>query len=107
MNRIPVDCAALGDMRFLAGEARMDQDGKPVLRDGVPVQRVSVLVRPADGRQEVIEINVTRVEPVRMGDLARVRIMNLTARPWVIDGRDGISWNADDVTPLGGPQTDK
>ena len=29
--------------------------------------------------------------------------MNLIARPWSIDGRDGVSFSADDIQPLSSP----
>lgn len=106
MNRIPVDIAQLGDVRFLGAQTRTDPEGKTVLRDGVPVQRVSILVAPPEGRREVLEINVARVEPVRGAEYAKTRLANLTARPWNIDGRDGISFSADDITVIGQPQGD-
>lgn len=107
MNRIPVDIVQLGDVRFLGAQTRTDPEGKPVLRDGVPVQRVSILVAPPEGRREVIEVNVVRVEPIRGTEYAKARLANLTARPWSIDGRDGVSFSADDVTVIGGqPQGD-
>lgn len=101
MNRIPVSVPALGDVRFLGCEARTDNEGKPVLRDGVPVQRVSVLVAPPDGRREVIDVNVTQAEPINGPEYGKAKIMNLTARPWVIDGRDGVSFSADAITVVG------
>lgn len=106
MNRIPVDLAQLGDPRFLGAQPRTDQEGKPIVRDGIPVQRVSVLVGTPDGRHEVLDINVAKAEPIRGQELARVRITGLAARPWAIDGRDGVSFSADDVLVLGQPQGD-
>lgn len=103
MNRIPVDASALGDIRFVSTEPRTDREGKPVLRDGTPVQRASILVRPDDGKSEVIAVDVVRALPFTLGELARVRVMNLIARPWSIDGRDGVSFSADDIQPLSSP----
>ena len=101
MNRIPVSVPALGDVRYLGCEARTDGEGKPVLRDGVPVQRVSVLVAPPDGKREVIDVNVTQPEPVRGQEYGKAKIMNLFARPWSIDGRDGVSFSADSIMVVG------
>lgn len=103
MNRIPVSVVALGDIRFLSCEAKTDNEGKPVLRDGVPVQRVSILVAPPDGKREVIDVNVTQEQPVTGPEYGKAKILNLIARPWVIDGRDGISFSADNITVVGAP----
>lgn len=103
MNRIPVSVPALGDVRFLSCEAKTDPEGKPVLRDGVPVQRVSVLIAPPDGKREVIDVNLVQPDPVAGPEYGKAKIMNLVARPWVIDGRDGISFSADAITVVGAP----
>lgn len=105
MNRIPVSVPALGDVRFLGCEAKTDNEGQPILRDGVPVQRVSILVAPPDGRREVIDVNVVQPEPVRGQEYGKAKITGLTARPWVIDGRDGVSFSADSITVIGGMPT--
>lgn len=101
-----MNLSALGDLRFLGAQQRTDQDGKPVVRDGVAIQRVSVLIGAPDARREVIDINVAKNEPIRGQELAHVRIIGLTARPWAIDGRDGVSFSADDVAVIGQPQSD-
>lgn len=103
MRRIPVDVPALGDMRFIQSETRTDPEGKPVLRDGVKVQRVSVLAKPRGERPEVLEISVRQDEPIRMNDNEKIRVDNLTAMPWNTDGRSGIAFNADSIKPLNAP----
>lgn len=103
MNRIPVDVSQLGDLRFLSAQPRTDQEGKPILRDGIPMQRVSVLTATADGRHEVIDINIAKLDPIRGPELGKAHIVNLTARPWAIDGRDGVSFSADDIIVTGQP----
>lgn len=106
MNRIPVDTPALGDTRFLSSEPKLDGDGNAVIRDKVPVQVVSVLIKPLTGKREVIEVNVPSKEPPRGQEYAKIRLMNLTARPWAVDGRNGITFNADEVNILPLPQGD-
>jgi hypothetical protein len=71
----------------------------------VPVQRVNVLLMPTDGKPEVIPIDVVQIEPVRIGENAKIRIANLTARPWAMNGRDGVSFAADSIDPLSGDAT--
>lgn len=107
MRRIPVDVAALGDIRFVEAEPQTDREGKPVLRDGVPIQLVSLLIKPKGERPEVLQVKVARVDPVRMDDNVRVRIADLTATPWTRDSMSGVSYQASDITPLGGPQPPK
>lgn len=102
MRYIPVDINALGAVTFVAAEPRMDGEGHPVLRDGVPVHRVSLLIRPTGGRPEVLDVNLTRVEPVHMMDGQRVRLSGLTASPWERNGRSGVSYTADAIDPIGG-----
>ena len=89
-------------MRFLQSETRTDQEGKPLLRDGVPVQRVSLLVRPAGGKPEVIEVNVARIEPVRLAENCRVAVRDLTVSQWSVDGRAGVSYAAGAIEPVNG-----
>lgn len=107
MRRIPVDAAALGDVRFVQAEQQRDQQGEPLLWDGVPVQVASLLIKPKGERPEVLQVKVVRAEPVRVDENARVRVVDLTATPWARDGRDGVSYQAADITPLGGPQPQK
>lgn len=107
MRRIPVDVPALGAIRFVQVERQTDQNGEPVLRDGVPVQVASLLIKPKGERPEVLQVKVVRAEPVRVDENARVRITDLTATPWSRDGRDGVSYQAADITPIGGPQPPK
>lgn len=102
MNRIPVSVPALGDVRFLGCETRTDNEGKPVLRDGVPVQRASILIAPPGGKREVIDVNLVQAEPVRGPEYGKAKVLNLVARPWSIDGRDGVSFSADNITVVGG-----
>jgi hypothetical protein len=102
MNRIPVDVPALGELHFVSSETRKDGEGKTILRDGVPVQRVNVLIMPADGRPEVLPVDVTQIEPFRLGENARIRIAKLTAHPWKVNGRDGVSFAAESIDPLSG-----
>lgn len=102
MRRIPVDPGALGDARYVQSTTRTTPDGAIVMRDGIPVQRVSVLVKPKDDKPEVIEINVANMTPITMDDNAKVRIEDLTALPWANEGRSGISWNAKAISQIGG-----
>lgn len=102
MRRIPVDAAALGDIRFVQAEARKDREGNPVLRDGVQVQRVSLLVRPKDERPEVLDVDVVRADPVHMMENVRVRLGDLTCTPWTVEGRSGMTFRAASIDPLGG-----
>ncbi|MBS6716924.1 MAG: hypothetical protein KH250_06625 [Bifidobacterium longum] len=102
MRRIPVDQGALGDMRYIQSETRTTPDGAIVMRDGLPVQRVSVLVKPKGDKPEVLEINVPSATPIVLDDNAKVRIDDLTAMPWSTDGRSGISWSAAGINQIGG-----
>lgn len=71
MRRIPVDVPALGDIRFVQAEQQRNQQGEPVLRDGVPVQVASLLIKPKNERPEVLQVKVVRAEPLRVDENAR------------------------------------
>lgn len=103
MRRIPVDENRLGNPRFVQSEPRTDGEGKPVLRDGVPVQRVSVLIKPDGERPDVLEVSVPHIEPFRFADNEKVRFDNLRAMPWNAEGRSGVAYSADDVRPASMP----
>ena len=103
MRRIPVDVPALGDVRFVQAETRTDEDGKPLLRGNVHVQRASVLVKPRNDKPEVIEVNVVQDDPIRLGDNEKIRVENLTVMLWQNEGRAGLSYNADAITSLNAP----
>lgn len=103
MRRIPVDTAPLGEMRFVQSETRTDNEGKVLLRDGVKVQRVSVLVKPRNERPEVIDVNITQDEPIHFGDNEKVWFENLTVMMWQTDGRAGVTYNADHVKSQNAP----
>lgn len=103
MQNKPIDTGRLGVMRcVIAPEARMTQDGE-IRRDREGrVQWVTALsVRQLESRRaDVINVVVAGVQPEDVVEGAEVRVINLWANEWSVDGRSGTSWRADGITPV-------
>lgn len=102
MQNKPIDDRRLGDILCViapeprvnmeTGEARRD-------RDGTPQWIVGLSVRQAEGRRTDVIHVVVPGEPRGIAEGARVRVVNLWANDWTVDGRSGTSWRADAIVP--------
>ncbi|MEW1545887.1 SCO3933 family regulatory protein [Streptomyces tsukubensis] len=103
MQSIPVDTARLGILRCaIAPELKYSNaETKEVKkdRDGNPVWTVAVLVRQEARRISVIEIAVPG-EQKGVVEGIEVRVTGLVAFAWAMGDRHGISFRADDITPV-------
>jgi hypothetical protein len=102
----PIDTSRLGVIRcVIAPEARMTPDGE-VRRDreGNPQWITGVSVRQVEGRRtDVIHVVVSGAQPQGIAEGAEVKITNLWANEWSVDGRSGTSYRADAITSVTAP----
>ncbi|WP_428935513.1 hypothetical protein [Streptomyces sp. ACT015] len=75
------------------GETRRDRDGNPLWITTLSVR--SAASRKAD----VVEV-VTSGQPQGIEEGALVRVLNLWANDWEIDGRSGVTFKADALEPM-------
>ncbi|MBR7824945.1 hypothetical protein KDK95_01400 [Actinospica sp. MGRD01-02] len=103
MRVIPVDwgrltnvlCTAVPEVRsdFNTGEVRTDRDtGKPLYLVGVLVKVVG------DRRAAVLDVEVPG-EPSGLVEGEPVVLAGLEARPWEREGRSGVTYRAESITP--------
>lgn len=104
MQRIPVDMGRLENLLCMSGpEARVNPETGEVRTDrrtGLPTFVVGVAVKVAGSRKAyVLDVQVSG-EPVGVVEGAPVRVFDLEAVPWEIDGRNGVSYQASAVTAV-------
>ncbi|MFH8659992.1 hypothetical protein [Streptomyces afghaniensis] len=89
---------------MIAPEARMTPEGE-VRRDreGNPTWVTGLSVRQAEGRRTDVIHVVTSGEPRGITEGAEVRVTNLWANDWSVDGRSGTSYRADALTSVTAP----
>lgn len=102
MKRIPVDVTRLtGALCVSAPEVKADPQTGEIRTDratGQPVYLVGVSVKLAGERKAyVLDVQVPG-EPVGVVEGAAVRLFDLVAVPWEVDGRTGLSFRASAVT---------
>lgn len=102
MRSIPVDISRLtGLMCASAPEIRVDPTTGEIRTDrasGQPLYLVGVVVKLAGTRLAyVIDVQVAG-EPVGVAEGQPVRVFDLEARPWEVDGRSGMSYRASAIT---------
>lgn len=102
MRSKPIDTARLGAIRcVIAPEPRMTPEGEPRRdREGNPQWITGLSVRQAEGRNTDVVHVVVSGEPPSVVEGAEVRITNLWANEWTVDGRSGVSWRADAITAV-------
>jgi hypothetical protein len=108
MQTMPIDTARLGPLRCsIAPEARLNPEGEQRRdREGNLQWVTSVSVVPAQGRRvEAIDVVVSGVQPTGITAGTEVKITNLVANAWSVDGRSGTSYRADAITAVTGPPT--
>jgi hypothetical protein len=102
MRSIPVDvsrltgfmCASAPEVRVdpTTGEMRLDRDS------GAPLYLVGVVVKLVGTRLAyVLDVQVAG-EPVGIKEGQAVKLYDLEARPWEVDGRSGMSYRASAIT---------
>ena len=102
MRSIPVDISRLtGFMCASAPEVRVDPTTGEVRTDrasGQSLYLVGVVVKLAGTRLAyVLDVQVAG-EPVGVVEGQPVRVFDLEARPWEVDGRSGMSYRASAIT---------
>ena len=107
LNRaIPVDQAGL-TFKLDSIEPRLDREGKNKSTfEGIPESSVTAIVKEAGTRASVVTVTVPT--PAVAADLSEgqaVQFTRLVARPWIRDGRGGVTHQADMVTSARFPAT--
>jgi hypothetical protein len=103
MNRLILDPAEYS-FTAIAVLGRFDREsGEQKSRDGVPEWTVQTLVQHADGaKPETVEVVIAaEVEP-KLAALTPVQFERLVGRPWLYEGRAGVSFRADMVRASNG-----
>lgn len=106
MQNTPIDTARLGDMRCsIPPEPRRTPEGEQRRdREGNLQWVTSIAVVPLEGRRvEAIDVVVSGVQPQGITPGCQVKITNLVANAWSVDGRSGTSYRADAITAVSGP----
>jgi hypothetical protein len=102
MKRIPVDTNRLsGALCVSAPEVKADPNTGEVRMDkatGQPVYLVGVSVKLTGERKAYVLDVAVPGEPVGVVEGAPVRVFDLVAVPWEVDGRSGMSYRASAVT---------
>ncbi|MCQ4082238.1 hypothetical protein NGB36_16895 [Streptomyces sp. RB6PN25] len=102
MQNEPIDMERLGKVLCtIAPEKRINPDTGEVRRDGEGNEQwvVQVSVRRLEWRRsDTIDV-VLPHEPRGIAEGAAVRVVNLWANEWTVDGRSGTSYRADDIVP--------
>jgi hypothetical protein len=109
MKRIPVDMNRLtGALCVSAPEVKADPETGAIRTDratGQPVYLVGVSVKLSGERKAYVLDVAVPGEPVGVTEGAPVRLFDLVAVPWEVDGRSGISYRASAVTTATGTAT--
>lgn len=104
MENKPIDVLRLGTIRCeIAPEPRTTQEGDQRRdREGNPLWVTGLAVRQPEGRR-VDTIDVTTVgQPQGLTEGGEVKVANLWARDWALEGRTGTTYRADAITPVAG-----
>lgn len=104
MENKPIDVSRLGAIRCeIAPEPRTTQEGDQRRdREGNPLWITGLSVRQPEGRR-VDTIDVTTVgQPQGLTEGSEVKVTNLWARDWALEGRTGTTYRADAITPVSG-----
>ena len=102
LRSIPVDISRLtGFMCASAPEIRVDPTTGEIRTDresGQPLYLVGIVVKLAGTRLAyVLDVQVPG-EPVGIREGQPVKVYDLEARPWEVDGRSGMSYRASAIT---------
>jgi hypothetical protein len=95
--RLPIDTTAMGFIASGPATPKLDYDtGRPKADvNGEPVFVVKVMAM-AGGQVEVLTVNVSG-EPKGLVSGTQVRLVGLSALPYEMKDRSGVSFNADRV----------
>lgn len=105
MQRIPVDVAALGEVKALAVVPALDNERNQRSNlDGIAQWKVQVLITPEPregaypSKPTVEEVTVSAATaPVLAAPMAAVEFTDLLAMHWEMNGRSGIALRAGSV----------
>ena len=104
MDNKPIDIGRLGAIRcVIAPEPRTTPEGDQRRdREGNPLWITGLSIRQAEGRRTDVVHVVTSGQPQNLTEGSEVRVTNLWANEWAVDGRTGTTYRADAITPVSG-----
>ena len=96
MRRLPIDTTAINFTIAAEPRAVLDFDTKqPKVVDGAPLSSLNVLAQTPE------EISIITVKVAGLSGAFKVndavRLVGLSAMPWVNNGKDGVSFSADGI----------
>jgi len=99
MRNIPVDTARLTTLVGGAIEAATTPDGTPRRnRAGQVLFNVPLVVVIENASADTLVVRIPGPVP-QVPPLTPVRLVELVARPWTMDGRSGVSFTAEGLQP--------
>ena len=99
--RLPIDVTTISFLAASEPEPMTEHDSdRPRLdRDGKPLCVVRV-VALADGQAEILAVRLAGVPPKAVVQGAALRVRGLSATPWSMAERSGITYRAEAIEPL-------
>lgn len=99
--RLPIDTTGMTFLAVSEPEPLMqhDSDRQRLDRDGQPLLTLRLVVL-AGGDAEVLSVRIAGAAPKGIGASAPVRCTGLSATPWQMGDRAGITYRAERVEPV-------
>lgn len=105
MRRLPIDVNALRFLCAIAPQEVLDEYRRPKAdrSTGEVLYSTQLVVLSASDGAEVIKVTTVGCPKVQQGSMVKVR--NLVASPWLIEGRAGVAFRAESLEPDAGTAT--
>jgi len=100
MRTLPIDTSKMTVLVGGAIAAATSDDGTPRRdRNGAVLFNIPAVVLIEGGNAETLTVRVPGPVP-QLAPMTPVRLLNLVARPWSMEGRSGVSFSADALQPV-------
>ena len=102
--KLPIDSSRITFLSTGEPEAltEHDSDRQRLDKDGKPLYTVRV-VALAEGEAEILAVRVAGMPAKGIGQGSPVRVTGLSATPWAMGDRAGVTYRAERVEPLAAP----
>jgi len=102
MRSFPIDLEKVGIFRAVEVRPDLDDTGTQKKNSlGLPVWVVDVLHYSGDSRAEVERVKIAAEKEPTVVPLAKLRFIDLVARPWQMGSRSGVSLSASGLEMAG------